>query len=75
MARMERGRVEKTKMETRNFKTRAKFFTGEGVTTGSVWVDTETRTVRVWDRVAGHYTLRHALSDRAIKRILKQARA
>lgn len=32
-------------------------------------------TVRVWDSVAHHYTLRHSLSPRAASRIARMARA
>jgi hypothetical protein len=59
-------------MATKSFTARAKFFSGEGVTTQKVRVDSD-GTVRVWDSVAGHYTLCNSLSKAAAKRIAKLA--
>ena len=50
---------------------RAKAFSGEGVREHRMLVDDVS--VRVWDSVAGHYTLRHSLSDAAVRRIIRQA--
>lgn len=50
---------------------RAKAFTGEGVRSHRVKV--ENGFVAVWDSVAGHYTVCHALSTRAKVRILAEA--
>ena len=50
---------------------KAKAFTGEGVREHRVMVDDVN--VRVWDPVAGHFTLCHALSKGAIKRIIAKA--
>jgi hypothetical protein len=57
---------------SKSFTARAKFFGGEGVTTKKVKVDAD-GAVRVWDSVAGHYTLCHSLSAAAAKRIAKLA--
>lgn len=56
---------------TKSFTARAKFFADNGVTTEKVRVDAD-GTVRVWDSVAGHYTVCHSLSKAAAKRIAKQ---
>lgn len=53
---------------------RAKFFTGQGVEQRKCLVEPD-GTVRVWDDVAGHYTLRHALAPSAVKRIVRRANA
>ena len=50
---------------------RAKAFTGQGVREHRMLVDDVN--VRVWDDVAGYYTLCHALSQAAVKRIIRQA--
>ena len=50
---------------------RCKAFSGEGVRENKVMVDGDT--VRVWDSVAGHYTLVHALSPDSQRRIAKLA--
>ena len=50
---------------------RAKAFTGENVRKHLVMVDD--LNVRVWDSVAGYFTLRHSLSKAAVKRIIAQA--
>lgn len=50
---------------------RAKAFSDEGVRKHRVLVDDVN--VRVWDSVAGHYTLCHSLSRSAVKRIIRQA--
>lgn len=52
---------------------RAKAFTGEGERTHRVWVDADS-TVRVWDSVAGHYTVCHSLSARDEARARRLAR-
>ena len=46
---------------------RAKAFSDEGVRAHRCTVD-EDGTVRVWDRVAGHYTTCHSLSPAALRR-------
>ena len=51
---------------------RAKAFRGHGVGVYRFEVDGEE--VRVWDSIAGHYTLCHSLSESAKRRILKLAR-
>ena len=51
---------------------RARFFTGHGIETLSVMVDAD-GAVRPWDAVAGHYTMLHALSPRAERRIARLA--
>lgn len=50
---------------------RAKAFAGEGVREHRVMVDDVN--VRVWDAVAGCYTLCHSLSRAAVKRIIALA--
>lgn len=50
---------------------RAKAFTGEGVKTHRVMVDDVN--VRVYDSVAGHFTLCHSLTPKAVKRIIARA--
>ena len=52
---------------------RAKAFSGEGVRHHTVLVDEQA--VFVWDSVARHFTSCHALSQRAIKRIVLQSHA
>lgn len=64
---------------------RAKAFSGEGVRTHRVLVDADTflpmtktvvhGLVRVWDRVAGHYTSCHTLTREAKKRARAAAAA
>lgn len=56
---------------TKTITIRAKAFSGEGVRTHQVQVDGST--VRVWDSVAGHYTLCHSLSKAAQRRAIKAA--
>jgi len=51
---------------------RARAFTAEGVRAHRVYVD-DSKIVRVWDSVAGHYTVCHSLSDSAIRRIRRLA--
>ncbi len=51
---------------------RCKAFSGEGVRENRVMVD-EDGTVRVWDSVAGHYTLCHSLSPDSQRRIARLA--
>ena len=53
---------------------RAVAFTGEGARLHRFAVDVD-GTVRVFDRVAGHFTSCHALSSRTQARIRKLARA
>jgi hypothetical protein len=52
-------------------KATAKFFSGRGVETLSVRVDSD-GTVRVYDDVAGYYTICHALSSRVQRRIARE---
>lgn len=52
---------------------RAKAFHGRGVETVRVQVEKD-GTVRVWDSVAGHYTLCHSLSKSAHARVKKMAK-
>jgi hypothetical protein len=54
-------------------RARARFFSNHGVETRDVMVDTD-GTVRVYDDIAGHYTLCHALSARTQRRIAKEVR-
>ena len=56
---------------------RARFFTGSGIERRRCKLD-EDGTVRVWDKVAGHYTLVHSLSPsarRRISRLVREARS
>lgn len=50
---------------------RAKAFSGEGVRQHRVMVDDAN--VRVYDSVAGHFTLRHSLSKKTVAKIIKAA--
>lgn len=50
---------------------KAKAFSGEGARTHRVLVND--KTVRVYDPVAGHYTVCHSLSASAQRRIIKLA--
>ena len=50
---------------------RAKAFSGEGVAVHRVMVDDAN--VRVWDSIAGYYTLCHSLSQASIRRIIAKA--
>ena len=50
---------------------RAKAFTGEGVREHRCMVDDVH--VRVYDSCAGHFTLRHSLSPRTVRRIIAKA--
>lgn len=50
---------------------RAKAFSGEGVKAHKFLVRADD--VRVWDRVAVHYTTCHAMSPAAVRRIAKLA--
>jgi len=50
---------------------KAKAFAGQGVRSHRVMVDD--LNVRVFDSVAGYYTLCHSLSKSAIRRIIKAA--
>jgi hypothetical protein len=54
------------------FDTRAKAFSGQGVRTHRVSVDSD-GTVRVYDNVAKHYTTCHALTERQQERIRREA--
>lgn len=51
---------------------RARAFYGEGVREHQVMVDSYC-TVRVWDDVANHFTLRHSLCRSAVRRAIKLA--
>ena len=50
---------------------RAKAFTGEGIRSHRVMVDDVN--VRVYDPVAGYYTLCHCLSAKTVRRIIRKA--
>ena len=60
--------------KTKTITIRAKAFSHEGIGSYLVQVDPD-GTVRVWDSVAGHYTLLHVLSASAIRRARKLAAA
>ena len=51
---------------------RAKAFSGEGVRTHRCRVEQD-GTVRVWDSIAGHYTVCHSLSASAMRRARQAA--
>jgi len=53
-------------------KFRAEAFTGEGRRNKKAIVSGD-GSVRVWDSVAGHYTSCHALTEKVVNRIRKQA--
>lgn len=61
-------------MTTTTIKARAKAFTGDGVREHKFQVESD-GTIRVWDRVAGHYTLCHGLTKTAETRIRRLAAA
>ena len=61
-----------TNVAEKTITVRAKAFSGEGVREHRVRVDAD-GTVRVWDSVAGHYTMCHSLSKGAERRIVKLA--
>jgi hypothetical protein len=50
---------------------RAKAFSGQGIRPHRMLVDDVN--VRVWDDVAGYYTLCHCLTPAAVKRIIRRA--
>jgi hypothetical protein len=55
---------------------RARYFSGQGIETLPVLVESD-GTIRVWDAVAGHYTVCHSLApsaERRIRRLAKEAR-
>jgi hypothetical protein len=58
--------------ETIEIEARAKAFSSEGVGAYRFRVDAD-GTVRVFDSIAGHYTLCHSLSESAKRRIRKLA--
>lgn len=58
----------------RKVTARAKAFSTQGIREHRFLVDAD-GTVRVWDDIAGHYTLCHALSPAAERRIRRLARA
>jgi len=64
-------------MATIEITAKAKFFSGFGLETLPVRVELPTADssakIRVWDRVAGHYTTCHALSGSAQKRLIRLA--
>ena len=62
-----------TPRESVEFIARCRAFTGEGVKENRILVDPNGE-VRVWDAVAGTYTLCHALSDRQQARLRALAR-
>lgn len=53
---------------------KARFFSRGPIETRKVLVESD-NTVRVWDDVAGHYTMCHSLSPRTQARIAKEVRA
>lgn len=53
---------------------RARAFAGQGVRTHQATIDTD-GTIRVWDAIAGHYTLCHSLSLRTQANIHRSGRA
>lgn len=63
-----------TKTTIREVKIRAKAFTGRGIEAVRCRVESD-GTVRVWDSVAGHYTLCHVLGEPAKRRARKLAEA
>lgn len=54
------------------FIARCKAFSGEGVREHKIMVTADCQ-VRVWDDVAGHYTICNSLSDGAQKRLVREA--
>ena len=64
-------RIETTMKTTIEITARAKAFSSEGIRNHRFQVDGET--VRVWDKVAGHFTTCHSLSKSAIRRIRRMA--
>jgi hypothetical protein len=56
-----------TTKSDREITMRCKAFSGEGVRTNRLRVESD-GTVAVWDSVAGHYTACHSLSDSARRR-------
>jgi hypothetical protein len=59
--------------QNKTIQVRAKAFSGRGVETISVSIDSD-GTVRVYDSIAGHYTVCHSLSRSAQARIRRLAR-
>jgi hypothetical protein len=60
--------------QTKNITARAKAFSTEGVGTYRFQIETD-GTIRVYDSVAGHYTLCSSLSPSARKRLIQLANA
>lgn len=58
--------------DTTEITARARAFSGEGINTHKFSISTD-GTVRVWDRVAGHYTTCHAMSAATQARLRKLA--
>lgn len=58
--------------ETKFFTARARAFSSQGVQEHKFGVYAD-GTVRVWDDVAGHYTVCHSLGESAIRRLRKLA--
>ena len=63
----------RSEMSDRMIKMRCKAFSGEGVRMNYLQVSDDGK-VRVWDGVAGHYTMCHCLSAAAQRRARKAAR-
>ncbi len=53
---------------------KAKAFSSEGARNYRFCVDLSNDEIRVWDRVAGHFTICHCLSESAKSRIIKRAK-
>jgi len=60
-------------MSARIAKVYAQAFTGDGARVHGMLVD-EGGELRVWDEIAGHWTVCHSLSEGAIRRITEIAR-
>lgn len=58
---------------TTQFTMRCKAFSCEEIRNNKILVDTTDGEVRVWDSVAGFYTICHALSERDKKRAMQFA--
>lgn len=66
--------IDTAAIEAIQLMARAKPFTSEPVGEYRFSVESD-GTVRVWDSVAGHYTLCHSLTSRSARRIANIARA
>jgi hypothetical protein len=63
---------EKTMSDQREITLRVKAFSNEGPKLNRIHIDDD-GTIRVYDSVAGHYTIHHSLSRSAIQKIRKLA--